>query len=133
MARRPFFKAASSVAAILILAAGCGEQTPTAVQIESPSLSSASAPKGPKANVVKTKFHAGTYAAVIGPEGGRIDFGIGTIDFPAGAVAHAIRITATTDGEHLGVTFAPHGLRFCDSSSFLSTGSESVSWEALNS
>jgi hypothetical protein len=113
MARRPFFKAASSLAAILILAAGCGDQTPTAVQLQETGLAaSGSQATGPKANVVKTRYAAGTYAAVIGPQGGRIDFGIGSLDFPAGALSRTTRITATTDGENLGVTFGPHGLQF---------------------
>jgi hypothetical protein len=113
MARRPFFKAASSLAAILILAAGCGDQTPTAVHLqETGPAASGSQATGPKVNVVKTRYAAGTYAAVIGPQGGRIDFGIGSLDFPAGALSRTTRITATTDGENLGVTFGPHGLQF---------------------
>jgi hypothetical protein len=112
MARRPLFRAASSFAAILILAAGCGDHTPTAVQLEQSNALAASAARGPKANVVKTQFVAGSYAAVIGPQGGTIEFGIGQLVFPAGALKSPTRITATTDGSHLGVEFGPHGLVF---------------------
>ncbi len=112
MARRPLFRAASSFAAILILAAGCGDHTPTAVQLEGSNALAASAANGPKANVVKTTFAAGSYATVIGPQGGTIEFGIGKLVFPAGALGHPTRITATTDGSNLGVEFGPHGLKF---------------------
>ncbi len=115
MARRPLFRAASSFAAILILAAGCGDHTPTAVQLEGSNALAASAAKGPKANVVKTTFAAGSYATVIGPQGGTIEFGIGKLVFPAGALTRPTRITATTDGSNLGVEFGPHGLVFPNS------------------
>jgi hypothetical protein len=117
MARRPLFRAASSFAAILILAAGCGDHTPTAVQLEGSNALTASAAKGPKANVVKTTFAAGSYATVIGPQGGTIEFGIGKLVFPAGALTQPTRITATTDGSTLGVEFGPHGLVFASASS----------------
>jgi hypothetical protein len=112
MARRPLFRAASSFAAILILAAGCGDHTPTAVQLEGSNALAASAARGPKANVVKSTFAAGSYATVIGPQGGTIEFGIGKLVFPAGALQRPTRITATTDGSNLGVEFGPHGLQF---------------------
>jgi hypothetical protein len=105
MARRPFFKAASTVAGILILAAGCAEMSPTAIQVDQPTLAAGSAQQGPRANVVQTVFTAGSYATTIGPQGGTIDFGIGSLDRPT-------RISATTDGQNIGVTFAPHGLQF---------------------
>jgi hypothetical protein len=112
MARRPLFRAASSFAAILILAAGCGDYTPTAVHLEGSDALVASAAKGPKANVVKMKFSAGSYSTMIGPQGGTIEFGIGKLVFPAGALERSTRITATTDGSNLGVEFGPHGLVF---------------------
>jgi hypothetical protein len=126
MARRPLFRAASSFAAILILAAGCGDHTPTAVQLEGSNALAASAARGPKANVVKSTFAAGSYATVIGPQGGTIEFGIGKLVFPAGALQRPTRITATTDGSNLGVEFGPHGLRFPSANSpklFMSTAS----------
>jgi hypothetical protein len=112
MAHRPLFRAASTFAAILILAAGCGDHTPTAVQLEGSEALAASAAGGPKANVVKTKFAAGSFFSVIGPQGGTIEFGIGKLVFPAGALNQPTRITATTDGTNLGVEFGPHGLTF---------------------
>ncbi len=112
MSRRPFFRAASTVAGILILAAGCGEMSPTDVRVAEPSLAASSAAKGPRANVVQTVFAAGSHATVIGPQGGTIDFGVGSLHFPAGALSRTTRISATTDGQNIGVTFAPHGLKF---------------------
>jgi hypothetical protein len=104
----------SSASAILILAAGCADQSPTAVQLDPVSVSAAKSAVGSLAKVVKAgqKYEAGTYSAVITPAGGTIEFGIGSIEFPAGAVSQATQISATVDGEDLKVEFAPHGLQF---------------------
>lgn len=110
MARRPLFKAAVPLAAILILAAGCGDHSPTAVSLESSSI--AEARSGAKANVVSHQHESGTYWANIGKHGGTLDFGIGTISFPAGALEKTTKITAVTDGETMSVTFGPHGTQF---------------------
>lgn len=115
MTRRPtFFSAASSLAAILILAAGCSEHSPTAIQLEPSVVSSARAEIGAKVSpmLAATRYAAGTYAAVIGPEGGSLAFGIGAMEFPEGALSRPTRITAEVDGATLGVKFGPSGLVF---------------------
>ena len=98
MVRRPVFSAVlGTVAGILILASGCAEQDPTAVQLKpAQALSAARA------------YERGTYAGNIGPSGGSINFPIGQITFPAGAVTEETVITATVDGRTLAVDFQPH-------------------------
>lgn len=112
MARRPLFaKAVSSLAAILILAAGCSEQNPTSVQLDP---SSSLAPLGTTISPTRatSPFDAAIYSATIGTEGGKIKFGIGEIEFPAGAVSSHTKITATVNGSTMSVEFQPHGLQF---------------------
>lgn len=87
----------STVAGILILASGCSDLGPTSVDLRpATALSAARA------------YDAGTYTAIIGPQGGILNFPIGDIVFPAGAVASDTRITATVDGRSLAVDFQPH-------------------------
>lgn len=99
MARRrpPFSAALSALAGILILASGCVEQTPTTTQLEAPTALSAA-----------KAYARGSYTASIGTSGGTLEFPIGTISFPAGAVPTETRITATVDGKSLAVDFQPH-------------------------
>ena len=111
MIRRPVLTSAlSSLAAILILAAGCGEQNPTSAALQ-PS-GAAAARDGVKARVVTSHYAAGTYFAVIGPDGGTLDFGIGSLVVPAGAVTQPTRISAFSNGSDVAVDFQPHGLTF---------------------
>jgi hypothetical protein len=96
--RRPVFSAVlGTVAGILILASGCVDQDPTAVQL-----------KPAKALSAARAYERGAYAASIGPSGGSINFPIGEIVFPAGAVSEETVITAKLDGRTLSVDFEPH-------------------------
>lgn len=106
--RSPFAPLISSVAAILILAAGCSDQAPTAVQLES----SYNAVALPRAELAPSFSRTGTAHQVIGPEGGVIQNGRITISFPAGAVAAPTTITVAPSTRDLAVTFGPHGLQF---------------------
>jgi hypothetical protein len=115
MNRRSLFKAGLPLAAILILAAGCADHSPTAVELDPASLGanrSATVVKGSGPAVVSHHHEAGSYSAMITHRGGTLDFGIGSITFPAGALKGPTRITAVTDGETVGVTFGPHGTQF---------------------
>lgn len=115
MKRRSLFASvASSLTAILILAAGCSDQDPMAVQLEPGAVGTVRGEIGGRANVLRSTYAAGNFSSVIGPEGGTIQFGIGEITFPAGAVQRPTLISAAVDGEHLAVTFSPHGLRFTE-------------------
>lgn len=93
-------RAIFSLGAILILAAGCADQGPTESALT------------PHVAALSRAHTAGTVAKTIGPRGGTLEFGIGSLSFPAGAVSENTRITATLDGRNLGVTFGPHGLVF---------------------
>lgn len=112
--RLAFPSVISTTAAILILAAGCADQSPTATRLDPTARVSAAQMVGQKVNAVRAehRFQAGAVQQVIGPEGGTIQFGIGEIEFPAGAVAHPTLIAASVDGETMAVDFAPHGLQF---------------------
>jgi hypothetical protein len=113
MTRRPSVTTAvTSLAAILILAAGCSEPGPTAARLEPTVVSASRSVIGTQARVVHATYSAGTYSAVVTPSGGTLDFGIGSISFPAGAVQSAVRISATVDGQTLAVNFEPHGTMF---------------------
>jgi hypothetical protein len=113
MTRRPSFATAvTSVAAILILAAGCSEPGPTAARLEPTVVSASRSAIGARAQILHARYRAGTYTTVVTPRGGTLDFGIGSISFPAGAVSSAVRISATVDGQTLAVNFEPHGTVF---------------------
>lgn len=100
--RRPVFSAVlGTVAGILILASGCAEEGPTAVQLQPAKIISSG-----------KAYSGGTYSASIGAAGGILNLPIGRIVFPAGAVDRETLITAKVDGEELAATFAPHGLLF---------------------
>lgn len=85
---------------------GCGEVSPVEAE--------AGLRVGDVARVVSAPaaFGKGRYSGIIGPEGGSISFGVGRIDFPAGAVAAPTEIAAHVDGHTIAVGFSPHGLRF---------------------
>jgi hypothetical protein len=87
----------STVAGILILASGCADQGPTAVQLQPAKAISAA-----------RAYQPGSYTLSIGPSGGTFNLPIGQIVFPAGAVEQETAITATLDGKTLGVSFEPH-------------------------
>lgn len=110
MTRRPLFSAALAwLAGILILASGCMDQSPTATVLEPTTVSRAAvAPTGVSAVRAAAPYQAGSVSRTITPAGGSIDFGIGTIVFPAHAVQRATVITATVDGESMAVEFGPH-------------------------
>lgn len=57
-------------------------------------------------------YSAGVYSQFIDERGGNLDFGIGEIAFPSGAIAEETLIRATVDGERVSVTFEPTGLQF---------------------
>lgn len=133
MLRRPWFKPASTVAAILILAAGCADTSPTAIQLEPTLAAGANAAAG-TARVVKFDHEAGTYSAQIGPHGGTLDFGIGSIEFPAGALRNNLRITAVTDGVNVSATMGPSGLQFPAGATLcfnLAAAGESEEWTIM--
>ena len=98
MARhRSMFAMLPTLAGILILASGCMEASPTTVQLD------------PSGTAALSKSHvAGVYQASIGPDGGTLEFSIGQIVFPAGAVSRNTTITARVDGKTIAVDFQPH-------------------------
>lgn len=115
MNRRPYFTSAlASLAGILILASGCMDQSPTATVLDPAVVSGEQAqlPTNARPMASATPFAAGTFSSTITPAGGTIDFGIGSIDFPKGAVQRATVITASVDGKSMLVEFEPHGLTF---------------------
>lgn len=109
MSRRSVFSPiVSSLAAILILASGCSDQVPTAVELGTGYQPVAL----PAAEIAPSFSLSGDAARVIGPEGGEISVGRITIRFPEGAVAEPTRISVKPDLKNLAVTFGPHGLQF---------------------
>ena len=94
------------VCAAMLAIAGCGEGTPVGTE--------EGLRVGDVARVVSAPaaFGKGRYSRMIGPQGGSISFGVGRIDFPAGAVAAPMEIAAQVDGYTVAVSFSPHGLRF---------------------
>lgn len=114
MTRRPYSSALPWLAGILILASGCMDQSPTAVLLDPATVTPGQAQFQANVRPVfsAAPFAAGTHTALITPAGGSIDFGIGSIDFPKGAVQRATHISATVDGSTMSVEFAPHGLTF---------------------
>ena len=114
MSRRPLTrKIATSLAAILILAAGCADQSPTSLELKPETISAARGGHGrAKAKVARAEHDAGFHSRVIGPKGGTLKFGIGELEVPRGAVDRPVRFTARTDGSDLSVDFGPHGLQF---------------------
>jgi hypothetical protein len=113
MKRRPLVASlVSSLAAILILAAGCGEQSPTATRLEPTGVAAARAGVGKRVQPARARYHAGRFSTTIGPSGGVLSFRIGTLIVPQGALSTNTQITARVDGEELAVEFEPHGLTF---------------------
>jgi hypothetical protein len=113
MKRRPLLASlVSSLAAILLLAAGCGEQSPTASRLEPTELAAARQGVGRRARVLKARYHAGRFSRTLGPDGGTLSFRIGRLIVPPGALSGRTRITAYVNGEDLAVEFQPHGLAF---------------------
>lgn len=109
MSRRSVFSPLiSSLTAILILAAGCSDQAPTALELET----SYQAVALPKAETSPAFARLGTAGKVIGPEGGEIRQGRISIRFPAGALSEPTEITVNPNARNLAVTFGPHGLQF---------------------
>lgn len=111
MTRRPYLFAASAwLAGILILASGCMDQSPTATLLDPATVSAPQAqfPSSIRPIFSAAPFAAGQSSTRITPAGGTIDFGIGTITFPQGAVDQATWITAGVDGSTISVEFGPH-------------------------
>jgi hypothetical protein len=107
---------AGVVTGILILASGCADAGPTGVELRSTAeISSSRHPLvGTRAEPLAyaTPGRPATYSSIIGPAGGTLDFEIGSITFPAGALSRPTRITAAIDGVSVGATFGPHGTVF---------------------
>jgi hypothetical protein len=113
MKRRPLVASlVSSLAAILIFAAGCGEQSPTATRLESTELAAGRAGVGRRIQPIKARFRAGRFSKTIGPDGGVLSFRIGKLVVPHGALSEKTEITAYVNGNNLAVKFEPHGLTF---------------------
>ena len=98
--RTMLVRSLSALGAILILAAGCADQGPMESLLT------------PRVSVLSMAHDAGVASEEIGPEGGTIVFGNGSLTIPAGALAAPTTITASVDGATLAVTFSPHGLVF---------------------
>ena len=94
---------------LLVLVAGCGEPAPTEVQLRPDGLRVGSVVQ---AVISPIAYGGGTYSRLIGPEGGTLYFGAGSLTFPRGAVGGSTLITATVDGVTLGVDFGPEGIAF---------------------
>jgi len=103
------------VAAILILAAGCGEQGPTETAL-APAAAGAGFQKVPlpqaSLDAASPGRSVGTVHRTLGPEGGEIRLGRVSLSFPAGALAAPTTISAKVSERHLEVKFGPHGLEF---------------------
>jgi hypothetical protein len=113
MKRRPLVASlVSSLAAILIFAAGCGEQSPTATHLEPTELAAGRAGVGRRIQPIKARYRAGSFSRTIGPDGGVLSFRIGKLVVPPGALSERTEITAYVNGEDLAVEFEPHGLTF---------------------
>lgn len=111
MIHRPRVVAAlAGLTTLVLLAAGCAEQDPTGVELRPRD----GLQVGSVAQILSapTTYDHLQYAGLIGPQGGSITFGIGRIEFPAGAVTAVTPITATVSGNEMAVTFSPHGLVF---------------------
>lgn len=109
MFRRTFLvRLLSGLGAILILATGCSDLTPTNPQLDTTyrRVALPTAERGPSFSL------SGTAGGVIGPEGGSIQAGRVTITFPAGALAEPTEITVTPDADYLAVVLGPHGIQF---------------------
>lgn len=98
-----------SLLMIAVLVAGCGQGVPTASELRPEGLRVGAVARPVVSSVA---FDAGVYSGTIGPEGGVLEFGVGSLTFPAGAVADPTTITASVDGSNIGVEFSPHGLSF---------------------
>jgi hypothetical protein len=113
MKRRPLIASlVSSLAAILVLAAGCGERSPTATHLEATGLEAARVGVGRRVEPIRARYQAGRFSRTIGPEGGVLSFRIGRLVIPPGALSATAEITAHVNGKDLAVEFAPHGLTF---------------------
>lgn len=109
MNRRVRFSSASAlVLSLLALVAGCGAE-PTAPTLRPDGLRVGEVAQAVWAPVV---VPAGLYARHIGPEGGTLYFGIGSLSFPRGALTRTTYITAAVDGFRSGVDFGPEGVSF---------------------
>ena len=109
MSRRTLsFRLFSSAAAILILAAGCSDQNPTASQLET----GYNAVALPAAELAPSFSRAGGVRKLVGPDGGEIRVGRVAISFPKGALAEPTMISVSPAVNNLAVTFGPHGLHF---------------------
>jgi hypothetical protein len=106
--RRRRFSLSAVLAATLMLTAGCGDREPVGAELRT------GLRVGEVAHAITapTGFSAGTYARTIGPDGGVLHFGVGRLEFPAGALDRPTTITATVDGATIGAVFSPHGVNF---------------------
>ena len=100
----------AGLAAVLVMAAGCGDRVPTGVDLR---------PEGglkvgsvAHALIAPSRSHIRESSRIIDARGGSVDFGIGRIVFPAGALAQPTLITAVTADATRAVTFSPHGIVF---------------------
>lgn len=94
---------------VMAVVAGCGGGEPTA-----PALRPDGLRVGAVAQAVwaPTVYQEGTFSRRIGPEGGTLYFGVGSLSFPRGALATTTTITAAVDGVRVAVDFGPEGLSF---------------------
>jgi hypothetical protein len=102
--------ALAGLTAVLVMAAGCGDRVPTGVDLRPEG----GLKVGSVAHVLAlpSRGHIGQNSRIIDARGGSVDFGIGRVVFPAGALARPTLITAVTANATRAVTFSPHGLVF---------------------
>jgi len=93
----------------MVVAAGCGDTSPVGVELRVDGLRVGEVARAVRVGV---PYGAGVYQAVIGPDGGVLSFGVGTLTFPAGALERPTMITARVDGYSIAADFGPSGLSF---------------------
>lgn len=104
---------AATLAAAIVAAAACADQTPLGSDRADTGFQLLRAPAAVQpAATTDTDGTSSSSARVIGPEGGTLQVGAHRIVFPAGALTQPTEIRMTLDDEYVGVELEPHGIVF---------------------